>query len=103
MTRAWKATKPGGLTRASICKAEAQGFSSALEKWSRKDLILREIWVSKALYRLREAQRTLRDWGYQWREVQVGEYYWIFPQKEGGLTRKLVRLAPGIWAIYSEK
>jgi len=55
------------------------------------------------MYRLREAQRTLRDWGYEWRKVQAGQGYWIFPQEEGGLTRKLVRLGPGIWAIYSEK
>lgn len=67
-----------------------------------KDLVLKEVWVSK-FFRLREAQRLVRELGYQWREVCRGEHYWIFPQAEGGKTQKLVRLAPGVWAIYSER
>jgi len=72
------------------------------QKWMEDDLILREVWVSRS-YRLREAQRIVRALGYKWREVHRGESYWMFPQAEGGRTKKLVRLAPGVWAIYAER
>lgn len=55
------------------------------------------------MYRFREAQRTLREWGHEWRKVRPEQNYWVFPQKEGGLAHKLVRLGTGIWAIYSER